>query len=126
MNRMVSEQNGILFYLRFDGRGAGLSAKVAATKLETQGVDTYDSRLQIGVEPEGRDFSNIGKFLMDKGFRKIKLLTNNPNKKNDLVKSGLEVEVEAMFVENPNINVKKLYDTKVTKFNHSIKQFLVD
>ena len=118
MERLVKEQNGILFYLRFDGRGAGLSAKVAATRFEKEGLDTFESRVKIGVEPEGRDFKIIGQFLLNKGYKKVILLTNNPNKRTDLVQSGLEVEIEALVIKNPNENVKKLYATKAAKFNH--------
>lgn len=121
MDRLVGEPNGgILFYLRFDGRGAGLSAKVAATKLEMEGLDTFESRLHLGVDPEGREFLNIGTYLVEKGYKKVVLLSNNPKKKADLIKAGLEVDTEPLYVKDPNENVKKLYDTKVTKFNHEI------
>jgi GTP cyclohydrolase II len=120
MDIIKREKDGILIYLRFDGRGAGLSAKIKATSLEMEGIDTYESRVNIGVEPEGRNFSNIASFLLGKGISKISLLTNSPVKKGDLINSGIDVEIRPLIIDNPNENVKKLYHTKVRKFNHII------
>ena len=116
----LRQTNGILFYLRFDGRGAGLSAKVKATELEMQGIDTYTSRLMIGVPPEGRDFSPIADYLLSHGINKITLLTNSPDKYGDLANKGIDVNTLPLYVNTPNENVQKLYDTKVKKFKHRI------
>lgn len=116
----LRKTNGILFYLRFDGRGAGLSAKVKATELEMRGIDTYTSRVMIGVPPEGRDFSPIADYLLARGITKITLLTNSPDKLGDLVNRGIDVETLPLYVDTPNDNVQKLYDTKVKKFKHLI------
>jgi 3,4-dihydroxy 2-butanone 4-phosphate synthase/GTP cyclohydrolase II len=120
MKILINAKNGILFYLRFDGRGSGLSAKVKATSLEINGIDTFESRIKIGVPPEGRDFSNIALFLLKKGIKKITLLTNNPIKIGDLVNNGIDVETKPLIIDNPNKNIEKLYHTKVNKFNHTI------
>jgi GTP cyclohydrolase II len=125
MNRLTREANGILFYLRFDGRGAGLAAKVKATALEMEGSDTYESRIRIGVSPEGRDFSSIGLYLQQRGIKKIRLLTNNPTKGMSLEKTGINVTYEPLLVTNPNDNVRKLYHTKATKFSHRIPDSLL-
>lgn len=122
MNKLV-QTGGVLFYLRFDGRGAGLSAKVKATALEVQGMDTYQSRLEIGVPPEGRDFTKIGEYLLSRDIKKITLLTNSPNKISDLRNAGVDVETEPLFVGNPNPNIRKLYETKVKEFGHKISVF---
>jgi 3,4-dihydroxy 2-butanone 4-phosphate synthase/GTP cyclohydrolase II len=123
MDTLKCEKNGILFYLRFDGRGAGLSAKIKATSLEMDGKDTFESRVEIGVAPEGRDFSNIALFLLDKGVKKITLLTNNPIKLSDLENNGIDVKIKSLIIDNPNKNVEKLYQTKVNKFNHTISGY---
>ncbi len=116
----LKKNNGILFYLRFDGRGAGLSAKIKATELEMKGMDTYDSRVSIGVEPEGREFSAIADYLLSHNINKIRLLTNNPNKFHDLTKKGIHVEAIPIYTKEPNNNVKKLYETKKNKFGHML------
>ena len=120
MDELVKEGNGILFYLRFDGRGAGLAAKVKATALEMQGIDTYESRLQVGVKPEGRDFSSIGKYLKGNGIGAVRLLTNNPTKGKHLENEGISVSYIPLLVQEPNENVRKLYDTKLHRFHHCI------
>lgn len=122
MKRLTDNEHGLLFYLRFDGRGAGLAAKVKATALEVAGMDTYDSRVHIGVAPEGRDFGNIGEYLKNHGVNKARLLTNNPIKGKALEQVGLTLEYESLIVDNPNENVRKLYSTKAEKFNHTISK----
>lgn len=120
MAKIKDEGSGILFYLRMDGRGAGLSAKVKATDLEVNGLDTHQSRIHIGVSPEGRNFSSIAKYLLSRKVQKIKLLTNNPNKIADLEKEGLSITVEALKVKKEDDYIKKLYATKANKFGHSL------
>jgi 3,4-dihydroxy 2-butanone 4-phosphate synthase/GTP cyclohydrolase II len=97
-----------------------LAAKVKATALEVTGIDTYTSRLEIGVEPESRDFSGVAKFLVAKGLREIRLLTNNPEKISQLRQYGLSVQAEPLYVANPTPQVEKLYETKRDKFQHTI------
>jgi GTP cyclohydrolase II len=126
MRRLCNEGSGILFYLRFDGRGAGLAAKVKATALEMNGIDTYESRVAIGVKPEGRDFKPIGEFLLSKGIHAIRLLTNNPDKAGDIRDLGIEVDVERLIVRNPNKFVKALYKTKRSRFGHDIPSEVFD
>ena len=121
----LKNHNGILFYLRFDGRGAGLSAKVKATDLEQKGMDTYDSRVEIGVLPEGRDFSLVADYLKSHNIKKVSLLTNNPDKCKPLIECGIDVEAIPLLIYNPNINVRKLYETKAQKFNHIIPKGLL-
>ncbi len=124
--KMITDEGcGILFYLRFDGRGAGLAAKVKATALEMEGIDTYESRKMVGVPPESRNFHEIGMYLKNNNFEKIRLLTNNPDKGIDLINCGIEVEYVPILVPNPNNNVRNLYKTKKAKFNHNIPKGLV-
>lgn len=120
MQAIKNDGNGFLFYLRLDGRGAGLAAKVKATNLEIQGKDTFESRIEIGVKPECREYNKIGKFLKLKGIDSIRLLTNNPDKIKAIESSKIKVIPVSLVIENPNENVKSLYKTKKNKFNHNI------
>ncbi|HEX9988357.1 MAG TPA: hypothetical protein VGE45_07760 [Chloroflexia bacterium] len=120
MERLVSEGHGLLFYLRFDGRGAGLAAKVAATKLEVEGMDTYDSRVAIGVAPEGRDFRAIGEYLHSRGINQVRLLTNNPVKVAGLLEEGITVTREPLVVADQTEKVRKLLETKASRFGHQL------
>ncbi len=126
MDYLLKNGGGILFYLRFDGRGAGLSAKVKATQLEMLGFDTYESREMIGVKPEGRSFENIAKYLISKNIKNIRMLTNNPNKIEGLEKHGINVVPISLILENCNENIKMLYKTKAEKFNHNISKKYYD
>ena len=120
MDQLRASGAGLLFYLRYDGRGAGLSAKVAATAWEQAGMDTFDSRNHIGVPPESRSFKKIAQYLRGHGITKITLLTNNPDKTAQLRDCGIDVESAPLYVENPNEHIEKLYQTKVAKFGHII------
>jgi 3,4-dihydroxy 2-butanone 4-phosphate synthase/GTP cyclohydrolase II len=117
---MAAEGSGIFFYLRIDGRGAGLAAKVRATELEVGGMDTHASRIHIGVPPEGRNFSKVAQYLKENGYNRIRLLSNNPSKKEGLEAMGISVQIEPLFLESPNEHVAKLYRTKRDKFSHLI------
>jgi len=126
MRRLCEEGHGILFYLRLDGRGAGLASKVKATALEVRGVDTFESRVAIGVKPESRDFRPVADFLKSKNVSSVRLLTNNPDKAGDLRKSGIKTTTEPLVVRNPTKLVRRLYETKRSKFGHSIPDELLD
>lgn len=118
--RLMEEGHGILFYLRLDGRGAGLSAKVRATDLETQGIDTFESRLLIGVPPEARNFDRLGEFLKSRNIKSVRLMTNNPEKIEGIERAGIDVKIEPLVVDTNNPNILRLYATKANKFRHRI------
>jgi GTP cyclohydrolase II len=118
MEALTHEGAGLLFYLRFEARGAGLAAKVKATALEIRGVDTFESRIAVGVSPESRDFAPVGRYLFEKGFKNIRLLTNNPLKVAHLEGTGVHVLRQPLLSSDPNENVKALYRTKAAKFSH--------
>jgi GTP cyclohydrolase II len=120
MGRLTQEGHGLLFYLRFDGRGEGLAAKVQATALEVSGIDTYESRLRIGVHPDSRRYSAIGAYLVERGVHSVRLLTNNPRKAQDVEDAGLAVATEPLYVSDPNAHVRKLYRSKSKRFMHSL------
>jgi GTP cyclohydrolase II len=117
---ICKEGCGILFYLRMDGRGAGLSAKVRATALEVDGIDTHQSRIAIGVPPESRNYDQVAKYLVRNSVRRVRLMTNNPEKINGLTSHNIDVEVVGLQVENPSEEVASLYRTKAEKFGHLI------
>ena len=120
MEYLLNNGGGILIYLRFDGRGAGLSAKVKATDLEMQWYDTYESRKMIWVEPESRNYDKVATYLKNKGITNIRLLTNNPDKIECLQKHGINVTTVPLIVNSANKNIKNLYQTKAEKFWHNI------
>lgn len=120
LKKLSDSRCGILFYLRADGRGVGLASKIKATSLQNKGIDTYDAHVLLGLPPDPRDYSKIAEFLLNKGIKKITLLTNSPDKIKDMKKYGIDVIVEPIYDNKPNEEVSALYKTKVNKFHHNI------
>jgi GTP cyclohydrolase II len=82
---------GILLYLRQEGRGIGLVNKLRAYALQDQGFDTVDANLRLGFADDERDFTVAARMLAALSQRRIRLLTNNPLKRESLEAAGIEV-----------------------------------
>ena len=118
--RRVAQEGGIILYLRQEGRGIGLSAKLHAYKLQEQGLDTVDANIQLGFAPDLRDYGVGAQILRDLGVRKLRLLTNNPRKIVGLAGHGMEV-VEQLPISIPAHEDNQAYlDTKRERMGHMI------
>lgn len=93
---------GVLVYLRQEGRGIGLVEKLKAYNLQDEGLDTFEANVALGHAPDARDFSEAIAILKKIGVTKVQLLTNNPQKVQAFVGSGIEVleRVSLMAPEN--------------------------
>jgi GTP cyclohydrolase II len=89
--RRVSATGGYLLYLRQEGRGIGLYAKLDAYRLQDLGLDTYDANLALGFEVDARDYSVAAQMLGALGVDRIALLSNNPDKAAQLGRLGVDV-----------------------------------
>jgi GTP cyclohydrolase II len=87
----IDEQGGWLLYLRQEGRGIGLYAKIDAYALQDQGLDTYDANLALGYRADGRDYTVAAQMLHALGEASISLLSNNPDKADQLERLGIDV-----------------------------------
>ncbi|MCD4817908.1 MAG: 3,4-dihydroxy-2-butanone-4-phosphate synthase [Candidatus Cloacimonetes bacterium] len=123
MRQIEDLGEGILIYLRQEGRGIGLLNKLKAYELQEKGADTVQANLELGFEPELRDFEVAARILKFFKLHKINLLTNNPIKVSDLKKNGISV-VERFPIEiEPTCSNKFYLKTKKEKMGHLLKSF---
>ena len=115
---MIGERGGVFLYLRQEGRGIGLHNKLRAYRLQDGGLDTVDANLALGFPADGRDYGIAMQILLDLGVRKLRLLTNNPDKLAGLEGYGLEIVERVPLEIAPNeFNINYL-ETKRTRMGH--------
>ncbi|MBT6766904.1 MAG: GTP cyclohydrolase II, partial [Prolixibacteraceae bacterium] len=126
MELVEKEGKGVIVYMMQEGRGIGLLNKIAAYKLQDQGLDTIDANLHLGFKADERDYGVGAQILSNLGITKMKLLTNNPVKRVGLEGFGLEVvEIIPLEVE-PNEHNQKYMKTKRDRMGHHLKGFNYD
>jgi 3,4-dihydroxy 2-butanone 4-phosphate synthase/GTP cyclohydrolase II len=117
--RQISESgNGVLLYMRQEGRGIGLINKLKAYKLQEQGYDTVDANLKLGFKPDLRDYGIGAQILKDLGVRQIRLMTNNPRKIKGLEGYGLKVVDRVPIQMEENEDNSQYLHTKKEKLGH--------
>ena len=118
MSMLESAGSGILVYMFDEGRGIGLLNKIRAYALQDEGHDTVEANHALGFAADMRDYSAGAHILFDLGVRRVRLMTNNPDKVQALQNYGLDV-VERVPVEAPPRSANRAYlQTKRTKFGH--------
>ena len=119
--RCIEEQGeGIVIYMRQEGRGIGLTNKIKAYTLQDQGYDTVEANVKLGFPPDMREYSLAAQMLRELDVKSVKLLTNNPEKKEDLERWGITVSKRVPIVIKANsVNVKYL-NTKKEKMRHML------
>lgn len=116
--RRVAEEGGIILYLRQEGRGIGLSAKLHAYKLQEQGLDTVDANIKLGFAPDLRDYGVGAQILRDLGVRQLRLLTNNPRKIVGLSGHGLEIIEQVPLSIPAHEDNRRYLETKKERMGH--------
>ena len=109
---------GVVVYLLQEGRGIGLMNKIAAYKLQEQGLDTVDANIHLGFDPDLRDYGVGAQILRELGVEKIKLLTNNPVKRVGLEGYGLEIVENVPIEVTPNKYNERYLHTKQERMGH--------
>ena len=115
---MVENGEGVMIYLPQEGRDIGLTNKIRAYKLQEDGLDTVDANLTLGFKDDERSYDVAIAILKKLNFKKINLITNNPNKIKKLNENGLEVLKIIKLNIEPNEMNKKYLNTKKIKSNH--------
>ena len=109
---------GVVLYLRQEGRGIGLEAKLQSYALQEQGLDTVEANLALGYPADLREYGIGAQILADLGITKVRLMTNNPRKLNGLSGHGLEIVERVPLVIPPNKNNRRYLATKQQKMGH--------
>ncbi len=117
LDRIAREGRGYLLYLRQEGRGIGLRAKMRAYKLQEGGMDTLDANLHLGYPADARDYDQAAAWLLKKGIKSIRLMTNNPDKISQLEEAGIEVERVPLIIEAGENNLRYI-STKQERMGH--------
>lgn len=119
--RCIEEQGeGIVIYMRQEGRGIGLTNKIKAYTLQDQGYDTVEANVKLGFPPDMREYSLAAQMLRELDVKSVKLLTNNPEKKEDLERWGITVSKRVPIVIKANSINAKYLSTKKEKMRHML------
>ncbi len=121
MQLIAEEGEGVVLYMRQEGRGIGLSEKLRAYNLQDQGHDTVEANLLLGHQADARDYTAAALMLQDLGVRSVRLLTNNPSKIEQLQELGIEIRsripLTPILVNEQN---RRYLFTKMTRMSHML------
>lgn len=125
------EGKGIVIYLQQEGRGIGLANKIAAYRLQEQGLDTVDANRALGLPDDCREYTSVKNILADMGVRSIRLMTNNPRKIRLLKELGVQVtgripvliqanEVNKGYLQSKRDRMDHLLDCRQASVEHAM------
>ncbi len=118
LQQIADEGSGVLVYMRQEGRGIGLAAKIHAYKLQEEGLDTVEANAKLGFGSDLRDYGLGAQILFDLGVRKFRFLTNNPKKVVGLEGYGIQMVEQVPIRSEANPHNAKYLETKRVKMGH--------
>ncbi len=120
MQMIEKEGKGVVVYMQQEGRGVGLMNKIAAYKLQEEGLDTVEANIHLGFKPDERDYGCGAQILRKLGVQKMRLLTNNPVKRVGLEAYGLQIVENIPIEVTPNMYNIRYLKTKKTRMGHTL------
>jgi len=120
LNEIQNNGTGIVIYLRQEGRGIGLSAKIQAYALQDRGYDTLDANLLLGHPADARDYSIAARMLQEMGISQVRLMTNNPLKHQALEANGIRVIQRIEHIDGVGPFNREYLSTKAARMGHLI------
>ncbi|HAL48440.1 MAG: bifunctional 3,4-dihydroxy-2-butanone-4-phosphate synthase/GTP cyclohydrolase II [SAR202 cluster bacterium] len=112
---------GVFVYMRQEGRGIGIHNKLKAYALQDQGMDTVEANIALGFAPDPRQYGVGAQILIDLGVKKMRLLTNNPQKRVGLQSFGLEIVEQVPIIAPVNDENRRYLETKRTRMGHMLE-----
>jgi 3,4-dihydroxy 2-butanone 4-phosphate synthase/GTP cyclohydrolase II len=120
LQRIASEERGVLLYMAQEGRGIGLLNKLRSYELQENGFDTVEANLELGFAPDMRDYGIGNQILAELGLTTIRILTNNPKKITGIEGFGLEVVEQVPIETEPTAQNLRYLATKRDKLGHKL------
>jgi len=120
LTQIVDEEQGVLLYMAQEGRGIGLLNKLRAYELQENGFDTVEANLELGFQPDMRDYGIGNQILADLGLTTIRILTNNPKKITGIEGFGLQVVEQVPIETAPTPQNTRYLATKRDKLGHKL------
>src|SRR4051794_26606871 len=120
LTQISEEERGVLLYMAQEGRGIGLLNKLRAYELQENGLDTVEANLELGFQPDMRDYGIGNQILADLGLTTIRILTNNPKKITGIEGFGLEVVEQVPIETTPTAQNAGYLATKRDKLGHKL------
>ncbi len=121
MEMVAKAGQGVILYLRQEGRGIGLLDKLRAYNLQDEGLDTVEANLQLGHEPDERDYTVAALMIKEMGIRSVNLITNNPKKISELKRLGVLVRQRMPIEITPHPENLHYLRTKAKRMDHLLR-----
>ena len=121
MKEIQAHGSGAIVYLKQEGRGIGLYAKMQAYALQDLGFDTLDANLQLGLPADARTYEIAAEMLKTIGYDELYLMTNNPEKRLQLVEHGIDVKNRIPIVIVPSEHNLSYLKTKASRMGHLLE-----
>jgi GTP cyclohydrolase II len=120
LKHIATHGPGVVFYLRQEGRGIGLTNKIRAYALQARGADTVDANRALGLPDDTRRYESAAAMLQHLGVRSVRLMTNNPEKLNALRVLGVDVRGQIPVLIDPNPHSEFYLAVKRARMNHAL------